>query len=167
MEDWIHLNITSGQGNGEVNIEIDQNNNYSDRSTSIDVSTVYQVKTININQKGTNIMNVRFEFTDFTVPPGHIGSCGTFNGCYFDDTIGDENKNMNVTQIFERINRTLQNHRQVNIDILTNTLESYKVTYIQGSADSITCVIPLPKYYLVVEISKTKQTINFIANKLN
>ena len=170
MEDWVHVNVASGQGNGEVNIEVDQNNDYADRSTSIDVSTVNQVKTININKKGTNIMNVRFEFNDFAVPEGH-GSCGTFDGCYFNDNVGSNNKVTNIQAIFTRIMQVYNEHKQVNIDILTNTYETYKVTYMKlysGVGQNIlNCFIPLMGFYLTMIIDATNQTISLTATKLS
>lgn len=58
MEDWIHINPTSGQGNDTVEITVDANTSSEDRSTTIDVKTSTLNKILSIIQKGIDMANV-------------------------------------------------------------------------------------------------------------
>lgn len=56
MEDWIHVNPNSGQGNNTVEITVDANESSEDRQGSVDIRTSTLNKILNIIQKGAEDM---------------------------------------------------------------------------------------------------------------
>lgn len=74
MEDWIHINPNSGQGNDAVEITIDVNTSSEDRQGSIDVRTSTLNKILNIIQKGADMEKFILGSTTHPCYPNGINS---------------------------------------------------------------------------------------------
>lgn len=74
MENWIHINPNSGQGNDTIEITVDANSSSEDRSTTIDVKTSTLNKILSIIQKGADMANI----IAFYLPNGETSGAKVF-----------------------------------------------------------------------------------------
>ena len=128
MEDWIHINPNSGQGNDTVEITVDANTSSEDRQASVDIKTSTLNKILSIIQKGADMANI----IAFYLPnDSSTNAKGFFN-----------NEEVTFAELFDKLKYEVQ----YQTDLGKLVINPYEIYIIKELSDNSNIIYKINKY---------------------
>lgn len=128
MEDWIHINPNSGQGNDTVEITVDANTSSEDRQASVDIKTSTLNKILSIIQKGADMANI----IAFYLPnDSSTNAKGFFN-----------NEEVTFAELFDKLKYEVQHQT----DLGKLVINPYEIYIIKELSDNSNIIYKINKY---------------------